>query len=1129
MGAMAVRVRRGYLAVVTMAVATAAMVPGAAFAAGSGGSGGGGVHAVTSARAATKLVASGASSGSRTFSSPASNSRRIGAAAKDAATATAHGAQVSATGGATIYATVAPCSGTGAGTQAAPYCSVQTAVNAASPGDTIDVAGGGYESGSPVTITTSDLTIAGTQAGNDLPGIAIEPQTPGISALTLDGASDVTVSGLELQGDEAPAVQIVDSTGVTIDSSFVELFPDGLDGQPVISVDGASSDVTVSRSLVSPGNATSAGPGIALASGASNIVLADDALAATGISATGVNGLDIVNDTIQRSCTGGIGIASSSDVAIENDLLEDTDQGTDYMVGGTPSDCQSGGDGWAPDITVDSASASATTADYNDFYAPSADDTDPYSWAGTAYSSLAAFQSGTSQGAHDTNDSVIGYNDGNLYGGYAAIALMPLPYEAADNSANPDAPGMLTSDLFGTSPFNTRGAVQYTSPNAKLAVTLTATQTTAYTIQLAMAITTAPNLELTETVDWGDGSTATLTNENGDVPTPPTHVYAATGGYTVTVTITDTDDDKVVSSIPVSVVDIDPDMSVQLSATNSAPLSGSITVTVPQSAQFGALPLTEDIAWGDGTTSTGHGTAGTASGWQHGYDAIGTYAITVTVNDGEDTATSSTQVDIVDPFPGLDTGLSLSASDDGALGVGLGIDTPLTTTSYSVFLTETISWGDGTSTTDTGEIDGAIGGGLHTYAHAGSYTITVTASDGYGDSATNSIAVTTAGSDYTPVNPARILDTRKGLGAKEAPVGADKTLVLKVGGANGIPTGITAVALNLTVTDAKVNGYITAYYDGDPTRPGVSNVNFSAGRNVANFAVVSVGPDGEIDLYNGSSATVDLVADVSGYFSQTTSDGYTGLSTPTRFLDTSTATGGHPSPVAAGSTVTLAVGGEHGVPTGVSAIAANITVANVTGNGYVSAWPAGTGRPTVSNVNFTAGEVLANAAIIRVGSNGDIDLAYNGAGSIRLIVDVYGYYSGGGASVYVPLAPERIVDTRKGIGGYTGVLTGHTFYPEILPTNDVSSSDGTQITGGVVNATVTGTTALGFLSVVPDNEIAPGEIAAPTTSNLNFGANATVPNLAFATPASDGIVDFVNASTGSLYLIVDLYGEFMDQ
>ena len=1128
MGAVAVRMRRGYLAVVTMAVATATMVPGVAFAAGSGGSGGGVVRAATSAHAATKLVSSGASGVSRSFSSPASNSHRIGALAKDAATDTAHGAQVSATGGATIYATVAPCSGTGAGTPAAPYCSVQAAVNAASPGDTIDVSGGGYLSGSPVTITTSDLTITGIQAGNDLPGIAMEPQTPGLSALTLDGASDVTVSGLELQGDEAPAVQIVDSTGVTIDSSFVELFPVGLDGQPVISVDGASSGVTVSRSLVSPGSATSAGPGIALASGASNIVLADDALAATGISATGVNGLDIVNDTIQRACTGGIGIASSSDVAIENNILEDTDQGTDYAVGGTPSDCRSGGDGWAPDITVDSASASATTADYNDFYAPSADDTDPYSWGGTAYSGLAAFQSGTSQGAHDTNDTVIGYNDGNLYGGYAAVALLPQPYEAADSSANPDAPGMLTTDLFGSSPFNTRGAVQYTSPNAKLAVTLTATQTAAYTIQLAMAITTAPSMDLTETINWGDGTTTTLAN-GGYVPTPPTHVYPATGDYTVTVTTTDTVDDKVVSSIPVSVVDIDPGISVQLSATNNAPLSGSISVTVPQSAQFGALPLTEDIAWGDGTTSTEHGSAGTASAWQHTYAAIGTYAITVTVNDGEDTATSSTQVDIVDPFPGLDTGLSLSASDGGALGVGLGIDTPSTTTSYNVYLAETISWGDGTSTTNLGVIDGAIGGGLHTYAHAGSYTITVTASDGYGDSATNSIAVTTAGSDYTPMNPARILDTRKGLGAEEAPVGADKTLVLKVGGANGIPTGITAVALNLTVTDAKANGYITAYYDGDPTRPDVSNVNFGAGRNVANFAVVSVGPDGEIDLYNGSGATVDLVADVSGYFSQTTSDGYTSLGTPTRFLDTSTATGGHPSPVAAGSTVTLAVGGEHGVPTGVSAIAANITVANVTGNGYVSAWPAGTGQPAVSNVNFTTGEVLANAAIIRVGSNGDIDLAYNGAGSIRLIVDVYGYYSGNGASVYVPLAPERIVDTRKGIGGYTGVLTGHTFYPETLPTNDVSELDGTQITGGVVNATVTGTTALGFLSVVPDNEIAPGEIAAPTTSNLDFGANATVPNLAFATPASDGIVDFVNASTGSLYLIVDLYGEFMDQ
>jgi len=999
-------------------------------------------------------------------------------------------------------------------------------VNAAAPGDTIEVSGGGYNTGSPLTITTSDLTIVGVKAGNYLPAIVIEPQTPGLSALTLNGVSDVTIRGLELEGDEAPALKVVASTGVTLDSSFAEMWGVGLSGQPVISVDGASSDVTISRTAINPGDATAAGPGIDLAAGASDVVLADDALEASRISASGVSGLDIVNNTIQRACTGGITIASSTNVSIENNIVEDTDQATDYMVGGTPADCQSIGADWAPDISVDSASAATTTADYNDFYVPSADTTDLYGWAGTDYAGLAAFRNGTGQGAHDLVDSVEN-GGGGLYTGYFAIALLPRPYEAADNSANPNAPGMLSSDIFGTSPFNTRGAAQYVSPNPNLAVTLSTTQTTAYTVQLSLAITTAQNIQLTQTIAWGDGATTTLM-DYGYVATPPTHVYASIGDYTITVTTTDTDDDKVVSSIPVSVLDLDPDMSVQLSAVNNSALGGQLTIDVPLSANFGALPLTETIAWGDGQTETDYGTAGTASQREHGYAATGTYTITVTVNDGEDTATSSTQLVVVDPDPNLESGLTLGGGDGGALGVGIGADTPSAAGSYNLLLSFTFAWGDGTSTSATG-YSGAVVTELHTYARAGTYTVTVSVTDDYGHSATNSVNVTTAGSDFTALSPVRILDTRKGIGAPAVPVGAGKTLVLKLAGANGVPVGLTAAALNLTVTNPKANGFITAYYDGDPTRPSVSTVNFSTGKTTANFAIVSVGSDGEIDLFNSSTGTVDVIADLSGYFSQTQSAGYTALSSPQRFLDTRTTIGGHESPITAGSPITLVIAGLHGVPKGASAIAANITVANVTGNGLISAWPSGTTEPNVSNLNFSTGQVLANSAIIQVGSNGDIELAYGGSGSARLIVDVYGYYDTAGSSVYVPLAPARIVDTRKGIGGYTGTLPPDTFYPTELPANSVSGSDGTEITSGVVNATVTGTTAAGYLAVVPDNEDGQGEIAAPTTSNLNFTAGATVPNLVFATPAADGDVDFVNVSPGNLSLIVDLYGEFMTQ
>ena len=46
----------------------------------------------------------------------------------------------------------------------------------------------------------------------------------------------------------------------------------------------------------------------------------------------------------------------------------------------------------------------------------------------------------------------------------------------------------------------------------------------------------------------------------------------------------------------------------------------------------------------------------------------------------------------------------------------------------------------------------------------------------------------------------------------------------------------------------------------------MSNLNFSKGQTTANLAVVPVGADGKISIYNGSSGSVQLIADIAGYF-----------------------------------------------------------------------------------------------------------------------------------------------------------------------------------------------------------------------------------------------------------------------
>ena len=119
---------------------------------------------------------------------------------------------------------------------------------------------------------------------------------------------------------------------------------------------------------------------------------------------------------------------------------------------------------------------------------------------------------------------------------------------------------------------------------------------------------------------------------------------------------------------------------------------------------------------------------------------------------------------------------------------------------------------------------------------------------------------------FVSLAPVRVLDTRVGNGAPKAAVGAGQTLDLQVTGRGGVPASdVGAVVVNVTVTQPTKGGFVTVYPSGAGL-PTVSNLNFGAGQTVPNLVVVKVGAGGKIAFYNGSSGTVQLVADVAGYY-----------------------------------------------------------------------------------------------------------------------------------------------------------------------------------------------------------------------------------------------------------------------
>ncbi len=119
---------------------------------------------------------------------------------------------------------------------------------------------------------------------------------------------------------------------------------------------------------------------------------------------------------------------------------------------------------------------------------------------------------------------------------------------------------------------------------------------------------------------------------------------------------------------------------------------------------------------------------------------------------------------------------------------------------------------------------------------------------------------------YGDLVPVRVLDTRSGIGAAAGRVvgGSPTPLRLPLAGIAGVPTsGAAAVTMNVTVTNTDGSGYLTAWPCDEP-RPEASNLNFVAGRDVANLVTVKLAADGALCLF--SSATTDVLADVSGYW-----------------------------------------------------------------------------------------------------------------------------------------------------------------------------------------------------------------------------------------------------------------------
>ncbi|HEX7917057.1 FG-GAP-like repeat-containing protein [Rudaea sp.] len=280
-------------------------------------------------------------------------------------------------------------------------------------------------------------------------------------------------------------------------------------------------------------------------------------------------------------------------------------------------------------------------------------------------------------------------------------------------------------------------------------------------------------------------------------------------------------------------------------------------------------------------------------------------------------------------------------------------------------------------------------------------------------------------SDLFPLTPARLLDTRPGMTTVDGQyagggaIAPGATFDLPVVGRGGVPSGVSAVVVNITATQPTGVTYITVWPSGTP-QPNASNLNvISAGQTIANLVMVAPGSNGKISIYNNYGNT-HLIVDVVGYFSSTITFGSL---VPARLLDTRP---GMPTvdgqfsgqgALGSGSTLSFTVLNRGGVPSsGVGAVALNIIAVNPSAAGYLVAWGTGTtagnAPPLAMGVNFAASSTTPSLVIAQVGSNGQVSINNNSAGTTHVVADVVGWFPS--ASSGPPLQPTSVSASASG-------------------------------------------------------------------------------------------------------------------
>ena len=370
---------------------------------------------------------------------------------------------------------------------------------------------------------------------------------------------------------------------------------------------------------------------------------------------------------------------------------------------------------------------------------------------------------------------------------------------------------------------------------------------------------------------------------------------------------------------------------------------------------------------------------------------------------------------------------------------------------------------------------------------------------------------------FVAVTPCRLVDTRPDRGGSgPIPGGTFQNFPIPQEGGCNIPTSAAAYSLNVTVVPQGQLAYLTIWPTGQG-QPVVSTLNSLDGRIKADAAIVPAGDQGAVSVY--VTNTTNVVLDINGYFAPVSGSTLAFYPlTPCRVADTRNSTyppGLGPPYLTGGQerAFPILTATSCNIPSSAEAYSLNFSVVPHGGLGYLTVWPTGESRPTVSTLNDLPGTIIANAAIVPAGTSGEVSVYPSS--DTDLVIDINGYFAPtgpGGLSLY-PTAPCRVIDTRH-------VGSGQPFSGTLSPPVNVVGSQCEPPAAAqayVFNATVVPQGALGYLTLWPDGE------SKPLVSTLNALDGSITNNMAIV-PSTNGKVDAY--ASGLTQLILDISSYF---